>query len=132
MVLNYKGRHVITVCTEQVRSPYTEHAASGLPNPTPIEGEVRFVQAQDQQVVTIRSPRTITECLLTRSMLIKMYVHAIYNCLCVCTCVCARVCVLMYIYSTQCMCFNSELLYFQQNFKNGRGNRRIRVSSRVI
>ena len=34
MVLSYKGRHVIdnlfTACTEQVRSPYTEHAASGL------------------------------------------------------------------------------------------------------
>ena len=41
----------ITVCTEQVRSPYTEHAASGLPNPTPFEGEVRFIQAQDQQVL---------------------------------------------------------------------------------
>ena len=31
---------------------------------------VRFVQ---------RSPRIITECLLTRSMLIKIYVHAIYS-----------------------------------------------------
>ena len=53
--------------------PYTEH-------PTPLEGEVRFVQAQDQQVVTTRSPGIITECLLTWSMLIKMYVHAIYSC----------------------------------------------------
>ena len=74
---------LFTVCTEQVRSPYTEHAASGLPNPTHLEGEVRFDQAQDQQVVTTRSPRIITECLLTRSMLIKMYVHvhvyAIYS-----------------------------------------------------
>ena len=51
-----------------MRSPYTEYVASGLPNPTPLEGEVRFVQAQDQQVVTTRSPRIITECLLTRSM----------------------------------------------------------------
>ena len=34
-----------------MRSPYTEHAASGLPNPTPSELEIRFVQAQDQQVV---------------------------------------------------------------------------------
>ena len=56
-----------------MRSPYTEYAASGLPNPTPLEGEVRFFQAQDQQMVTTRSPRTMTECLLTRSMLIKMY-----------------------------------------------------------
>ena len=70
---------LFTVCTEQVRSPYTEHAASGLPNPTFLEGEVRFDQAQDQQVVTTRSLRIGTECLLTRSMLIKMYVYAIYS-----------------------------------------------------
>ena len=71
---------LFTVCTEQVRSPYTERAASGLPNPTHLEGEVRFDQAQDQQVVTTSSPRIVTECLLlTRSMLIKMYVYAIYN-----------------------------------------------------
>ena len=62
-----------------MRSPYTEHAASGLPNPTHLEGEVRFDQALDQQVVTTRSPRIVTECLLTRSMLIKMYVYAIYS-----------------------------------------------------
>ena len=68
---------LFTVCTEQVRSPYTEHAASGLPNPTHLEGEVRFDRAQDQQVVTTRSPRIVTECLLTRSML--MYVYAIYS-----------------------------------------------------
>ena len=30
---------------------YTEHAASGLPNPTPLEGEVRFIQATDQQML---------------------------------------------------------------------------------
>ena len=41
----------MTVSTEQVRSPYIEHAASGLPNPTRLEGDVRFVQAQDQQVL---------------------------------------------------------------------------------
>ena len=70
---------LFTVCTDQMRSPYTELAASGLPNPTHLEGEVRFDQAQDQQVVTTRSPRIITERLLTRSMLIKMYVYAIYS-----------------------------------------------------
>ena len=71
---------LFTVCTEQVRSPYTEHAASGLPNPIHLEGGgVRFDQAQDQQVVTTRSPRLLTEYLLTRSMLIKMYVYAIYS-----------------------------------------------------
>ena len=62
--------NLITVCIEQVRSLYIEDAASGLPNPTDLEGEVRFVQAQDQQVVTTRSPQIVVECLLTRSMLI--------------------------------------------------------------
>ena len=42
---------LFTVCTEQVRSPYIEHAASWLLNPTRLEVEVRFVQAQDQQVL---------------------------------------------------------------------------------
>ena len=46
-------------------------------------GGVRFVQAQDQQMVTTRSPRIITECWLTRSMLIKMYVHVIYSWFCI-------------------------------------------------
>ena len=59
---------LFTVCTEQVRSPYTEHGASGLPNATHLKGEVRFDQAQDQQVVTTRGPRIVTECLLTRSI----------------------------------------------------------------
>ena len=70
---------LFTVCIEKVRSLYTELAASGLPNPTHLEGEVRFDQAQDQQVVTTSSPRIVTECLLTRSMLIKMYVYVIYS-----------------------------------------------------
>ena len=70
---------LFTVCTEQVRSLYTEHAASGLPNPAHLEWEVRFDQAQNQQVVTTRSPRIVTECLLIRSMLIKMYVYTIYS-----------------------------------------------------
>ena len=70
---------LFTVCTEQVRSPCTELAASRLPSPTHLEWEVRFDQDQDQQVVTTRRPRIVTECLLTRSMLIKMYVYAIYS-----------------------------------------------------
>ena len=61
------------------RAAYTEHAASGLPDPTHLEGEVRFDQAQDLQMVTTRSPRIVIECLLTRSMLIKIYVYAIYS-----------------------------------------------------
>ena len=36
---------LFTVCTEQVRSPYSKLAASGLPNPIPLEWEVPFVQA---------------------------------------------------------------------------------------
>ena len=79
MTLAIEHAYLFTVCTEQMRSPFTEHAASGLPNPTHLEGEVRFDQAQDQQVVTTRSPRIVTECLLTRSILIKMYIYAIYS-----------------------------------------------------
>ena len=41
------------VCTEYVRSPYTEHATSGLPNPNHLEGEVRFIQDQDQLIEII-------------------------------------------------------------------------------
>ena len=57
-------------------APYIQHATSGLPNPTPSYGEVRFNQGQDQQVVTTRSPRIATPA---RSMLIKMYVCAVYS-----------------------------------------------------
>ena len=59
-------------------SPYTEHAASGLPNHTHFEVEVRFCQPLARQVTT-RIPRIVTECLLTRSMLIKIFVHDIYS-----------------------------------------------------
>ena len=45
---------------------------SGLPNPTPLEGEVRFIQATDQHVTT-RSPRMVAECLLASSTLNKIY-----------------------------------------------------------
>ena len=82
MTLAVNMHKLFTVCTEQVRSPYTEHAASGLSKPTYLEGEVRFDQAQDQQVVTTRSPRIVTECLLTRSMLIKMDVCAVHSQFC--------------------------------------------------
>ena len=68
-----KQSKLFTVCTELVRSPYIEHAASGLPNPTRLEGGgVRFIQAQDQQVLP-HIVRVVTECLPTRSMLIKIY-----------------------------------------------------------
>ena len=32
-----------------MKSPYIEHAASGLPNHTHLEGDKRFVQVQDMQ-----------------------------------------------------------------------------------
>ena len=35
--------------------------------------------------VTTRSPRMVTECLLTRSMLIKMYLPVFMVCACICT-----------------------------------------------
>ena len=57
-----------------VHRAYCERATQ----PYSLGGEVRFLQAQDQQVVTTRSPQTVTECLLTRSILIKMLY--IYSC----------------------------------------------------
>ena len=72
-LIKTKQWKLFTVCTEQVRSPYIEHAASGLPNPTHLEGEVRFVPVSRPAGFTTRCPRMVTECLLTRSMLIKMY-----------------------------------------------------------
>ena len=84
MVLNYKGKHVIdnwtgenclfTVCAEQVRSLYTEHAASGLPEPTHLEGEVRFVQAQDQQVL----PHVVREFSNSVYSLARCWLKCIY------------------------------------------------------
>ena len=57
---------------------FVHRACCELPNPTHLEG-VRFVQAQDQQMVSTRNPRIVTECLLAHSMLIKIYVYAIYS-----------------------------------------------------
>ena len=61
MVLSYniygaRQYYLFTVCTEQMRSPYTEHAAGELPNPTPLEEEVRFVKDRDQQVLLHSHP----------------------------------------------------------------------------
>ena len=85
MVLDYKGRNDIGNWTcinylQYVQSRWGLRTpsllrAGYLPNPTHLEGEVRYDQAQDQQMVTTRSPRIVTECLLTRSM----YVYAIYS-----------------------------------------------------
>ena len=43
-----------------MKSPYIEYAGSGLSNPTYLEGERRFVEAVDQEMVTTRSPRIVT------------------------------------------------------------------------
>ena len=50
LIITERNEKYYTVCTEQVRSPYTEHVASGLPNPTRLGVvEVQFIQTQDQQ-----------------------------------------------------------------------------------
>ena len=51
LIITDRTLELFTVCSERVRSPYTEHAVSGLPNPTPMEGEVQFIKAQDLQVL---------------------------------------------------------------------------------
>ena len=53
-------------CEVSVQRAYCERATQ----PYSLGGEVQF-----DRVVTTRSPRIVTECLLTRSILIKMYVH---------------------------------------------------------
>ena len=63
------GPRLHRTCCKRATQPYSLGGGGG----------VRFDQAQDQQVVTTRSPRIVTECLLTRSMLFKMYVYAIYS-----------------------------------------------------
>ena len=68
-----------------MKSPYTEHAASGLPNPTPLEGGGGTIYPGSRPAdVTTRIPIMVAECLLTRSMLIKMYYHFIVSA-CICT-----------------------------------------------
>ena len=67
---------LFTVCTKQVRSPYIEHAASGLPNPTRLEEGYDLSRLKTSRCST-RCPRMVTECLRTRSMLIKMYIFTI-------------------------------------------------------
>ena len=50
--MSLKTEQVKIIYNLQMRSPYTEHAANGLPNPTHMEWGIRFVQARDQQVLT--------------------------------------------------------------------------------
>ena len=44
---NYKTMKLIYSMYRADEISYIEHDASGLPNPTRLEGEVRFIQAQD-------------------------------------------------------------------------------------
>ena len=66
------------VCTEQMRYPYTEYTASGLPNPTRLEGDMICPGTRPAGVSYTQS-KIVVECLLTRSMLIKIYIHDIYK-----------------------------------------------------
>ena len=69
MVLKYKDMHAFDNCKTMkiIYSMYRageisvhQHAANGLPNPTRLEGEVWFIQDQDQQVL----PHVVWECYL--------------------------------------------------------------------
>ena len=52
---------ISTVCIEWLSSPYTEHTASGLHNATPLEGEERFIQAQDQYILPPHVPTPMND-----------------------------------------------------------------------
>ena len=70
---------------QSVCSPYTEQTASGLPNPTPVEGEVRFFQAQDQPSVTTHvrvGNRVFSHSL---DVVSKMHIRNIYSHFFTCT-----------------------------------------------
>ena len=82
MVLNYESRHAIDNRTNINYLQYVQSRRglgtlsmlrAGNPTLFSWRGEVRFIQAQVQQVTT-RSLRIVIECLLTHSMLIKVYV----------------------------------------------------------
>ena len=66
-------------------SPYTEQTASGLPNPTPVKGEVRFFQAQDQPSVNthVRVGNQVFSHSL--DVVSKMHIHIIYSHFFTCT-----------------------------------------------
>ena len=80
---------LFAVCTEQVRSPYIEMLQAGYPTDSLGRGGTTYPGSRPAGVTT-RCPRMVTQCLLTRSMLIKMYkftisgyvpeyVHCIYS-----------------------------------------------------
>ena len=66
-------------------SPYTKQTASGLPNPTLVEREVRFFKAQDQPSVTTHvrvGNRVFSHSL---DVVSKMHIHIIYSHFFACT-----------------------------------------------
>ena len=66
-------------------SPYTEQTASGLPNPTQVEGEVRFFQAQDQPSVTTHVRVGYRVFSHSLDVVSKMHIHIIYSHFFTCT-----------------------------------------------
>ena len=53
------NEQVYTVCTERVWSPYAEHAARGLSNPTSLVGEVLFEPPHGKtDKMTVRPAKT--------------------------------------------------------------------------
>ena len=76
------NRHACTIILQYVQSycsPYTEQTASGLPNPTPVEGEVRFFQAQEQPSVTTHvrvGNRVFSHSL---DVVSKMHIYTLYT-----------------------------------------------------
>ena len=65
---------LFTVCAYQVKSPYTKHAASGLPNPINVDG-YHACPGSEQQV-TMHCPRIVTACSIFRSILFRcMYMY---------------------------------------------------------
>ena len=64
---------LFTVCTEQLRSPYIEHTGERATQPYLLGGGGMIYPGSRPAGVTACSPRMVIECLLIRSMLIKMY-----------------------------------------------------------
>ena len=84
MVLSYKGRHVIDNWTSINYLQYVQSLCTPTMlragHPTLLTWRRRYdLTRLKTSKITTRSPRLVTECLVTRSMLIKIYVHDIYS-----------------------------------------------------
>ena len=80
---NSKTMKIIYSMYREVRSSYIEHAASGLSNPTRLEGDGGTIyQGSRPAGVTRRCPKMVTKCLMykfTISGYVPEYVHCIYS-----------------------------------------------------